>query len=115
MTRTTVHKLTNGEANWVFRINGDAAKVIQVLPWGVTRVIDKITTAAQARKFWATATKYGCTRGWTELMKFRKLTTEGQFAAYVAANYDMTLDNDPEEVLALEEEFRGCGCLNVPA
>lgn len=113
--KTTVHTLTNGEANWVFRINGDVAKVIQVVPWGIATVEDKITTAAQARKFWAQAKDFGCTEGWAPLMKFRKLTTWEQFDAYVATNYDMANDNDPEAVLALEGEFRGCGCLNVPA
>lgn len=112
---TTTHTITNGEGNWLFRINGDAAKVIQVLPWGVTKTEDKITTTKQAREFWATAIKYGCTEGWAPLMKFRKLTTWEQVDAYIGANYDMTADNDPEAALALEEEFQGCGCLNVPA
>ncbi|QNJ25964.1 hypothetical protein SynSYN20_01637 [Synechococcus sp. SYN20] len=112
---TTTHKLTNGEGNWLFRISGDVATVIQVLPWGVTKIEDKISTAAQARKFWATAKKYGCTEGWTELMKFRKLTTWEQVDTYIAANYNMAADNDPEAALALEDEFRGCGCLNVAA
>lgn len=115
MTHTTIHTLTNGEGNWVFRITGDAAKVIQVLPWGVTKIEDKITTAKQARKFWATAKEFGCTEGWAPLMKFRKLTTWEQVNAYISANFDMASDNDPEAVLALEEEFKGCGCLNVPA
>lgn len=115
MTTTTVHKLTNGEGNWVFRITGDAATVIQVLPWGFTKVVDKITTAKQARKFWADAKRFGCAEGWAPLMKFRKLTTWEQVNAYIDQAYDMTNDNDPEAALALEQEFKGCGCLNVPA
>ena len=115
MTTTTVHKLTNGEANWVFRITGDVAKVIQVVPWGIAKVEDKITTAAQARKFWATAKEFGCTEGWAPLMKFRKLTTWEQVNAYLDEAFDMTDDNDPEAALALEGEFKACGCLNVPA
>ena len=112
---TTTHTITNGEGNWLFRISGDVATVIQVLPWGVTKTEDKITTTKQARKFWATALEFGCTKGWTPLMKFRKLTTWEQVDAYIAANYDMASDNDPEAALALEDEFQGCGCLNVPA
>ena len=112
---TTVHHLTNGEANWSFRITGDTAKVTQTTTWGIAKVEDKITTAAQARKFYATAKEYGCTEGYTKLDAFRKLTTWEQFDTYIAANYDMTSDNDPEAVLALEESFKGCGCLSVAA
>ena len=114
-TNTTVHHLTNGEANWSFRITGDSAKVTQTTTYGIVKVEDKISTAAQARKFYATAKKYGCTEGFTKLDAYRKLTTEAQFAAYIDANYDLNSDNDPETVLALEEEFRACGCLNVAA
>ena len=112
---TTVHHLTNGEANWSFRITGDSAKVTQTTTWGIAKVEDEITTAAQARKFYATAKKYGCTEGFTKLNAYRKLTTEAQLAAYIEANYDLSSDNDPEAVLAIEEEFDACGCLNVAA
>ena len=112
---TTTHTITNGESNWLFRISGDVATVIQVCNWGVTKTEDKISTTKQARKFWATALEFGCTKGWTPLMKFRKLTTWEQVDAYIAANYDMASDNDPEAALALEDEFRGCGCLSVSA
>ena len=112
---TTVHHLTNGDANWSFRITGDSAKVTQTSHYGIAKVEDKITTTAQARKFYATAKEYGCVEGFTKLAAFRKLTTEAQLAAYIDANYDLSSDNDPEAVLALEEEFDNCGCLNVAA
>ena len=112
---TTTHTITNGESNWLFRISGDTATVIQVLPWGVTKIEDKITTAKQARKFWTTALEFGCTKGWAPLMKFRKLTTWEQVNAHIEANYDMSLCNDPEAALAIENEFRECGVLNVYA
>lgn len=115
MTRTTVHHLTNGESNWTFRITGDAALVTQTTPWGIAKVEDEIATAAQARKFYATAKKYGCTEGFTRLNAFRKLTTWGQVDAYIAQEFDMTNDNDPEAAFAIEQQFKNCGCLNIPA
>ena len=113
--KTTVHHLTNGEANWTFRITGDVAKVTQTTTWGIAKVEDKIQTAAQARKFYATAKKYGCTEGFTKLDAYRKLTTWAQVDAYIEQEFDMTSDNDPEAALAIEEEFKACGCLNIPA
>ena len=114
MTNTT-HTITDGVGNWLFRISGDAATVIQVLPWGATKIEDKITTTKQARKFEATLLGSDCTKGWTRLMKFRKLTTWEQVNAHIAANYDMSLCNAPKAALAIEHEFRECGCLNVRA
>ena len=112
---TTVHHLTNGEANWTFRITGDEALVTQTTTWGVAKVEDKITTKAQARKFYATAKEFGCTEGFTRLNAFRKLTTWVEVQAYIAEQFDMTNDNDPEAALAKEQEFKACGCLNVAA
>ena len=114
-TRTTVHHLTNGEANWTFRITGDAALVTQTTTYGIAKVDDKIATAAQARKFYALAKKYGCTVGFTRLNAYRKLTTWDQVNAYIAEAFDLNDDNGPEAALAVEEEFATCGCLNVAA
>jgi len=109
----STHKLTDGQLNKIFRIEGDLATVISLNEFG--RVETEQMTTGEARKLYAFGKKLGWTEGFTRLQAYKRLTTDQQFDAYIAANYDLSSDNDPEAVLALEETFVGQGYLEVAA
>ena len=109
----TTHKLTNGEGNKIFKIEGDIATVISVSGYG--KVESEQMSTGEARKLYAFGKKVGWGQGFTRLQAYKRLTTEQQLAEYVSANFDLKSDNDPEMVLALEEEFDGQGYLEVAA
>lgn len=109
----TTHKITNGQLNKIFKIEGDLATVISLSEFG--RVETEQMTTGEARKLYAFGQKIGWTKGFTRLQAYKRLTTDQQLGEYISANYDLNSDNDPEAVLALEEEFDGQGYLEVVA
>jgi hypothetical protein len=111
---TTTHFLNNGEDNFIFRIQGAQAMVITTNLWG--GVEREEMTVEAARKRYGLAKKFGCVPGHLRHHAMRRLTTDAQFAAYTAANFDFDNNgNDAEAHLALEEEFAGQGYLEVAA
>lgn len=116
MTRTTVHHLTNGETNFTFRIAGNAATLITLGANNWATVKREAMTTEAARAFYAQAKKFGCTVGFTRHQAMRKLTTDAQYAAWVAKNFDFyNNDNDAEAELAWQEEYNDQGYIEVVA
>lgn len=116
MARTTVHHLTNGQDNFTFRITGDTATVITLgaCRWGTPE--REVMTTEAARIRFAQALKFGCKKGFTRHQPMRKITTDAQYAAWVAKNFDFYAnDNDAEAELAWQEEFAGQGYIEVAA
>ena len=109
----TIHKITNGEGNKIFKIEGELATVISVSGYG--KVESEQMATDEARKLYAFGKEMGWTKGFTRLQAYKRLTTWEQLGAYVDQAFDMTSDNDPEAALAVEESFRGCGYFEVEA
>lgn len=114
MTRTTVHHLTNGETNFTYRISGNSAVVIALGANRYGTIKREEMTVEAARKQFAQALKFGCTKGFTRHQPMRKLTTDAQYAAWVEARFDFeNNDNDAELELAWQEEFNDLGFIEV--
>lgn len=113
---TTVHHLTNGETNFTFRISGDTATVITLRADCYATVKREVMTVSEARTRYAQAKKFSCTAGFTRHQAMRKLTTDAQYAAWVAKEFDFyNNDNDAEAELACQEAFNEQGYIEVVA
>ena len=111
---TTVHHLTNGETNFSFRISGSTAVVTTLAANRYGSVKREELTVEAARKKFALALKFGCTKGFTRHQPMRKLTTDAQYAAWVEANFDFeNNDNDAEAELVYLEQFNDQGYIEV--
>lgn len=110
---TTVHHLTNGEDNWSFRISGDQAIVTHTSPYSCEA---RIVTTTEARNDYKMVKKFNVNvrSGFTPLPAERKLTTWAQYDAWAAQQFDFkNNDNDAEAELAMSEQFREVGYLEV--